>query len=240
MTAIFPMTIKRTKTYIKRLQQFTDKVSLYPVSCEQLADGRSDEQWLEGVLQGGVQIVQLRDKHSSDRRLLEKAKYFRKRTREYGALFLVNDRVDIAMLADADGIHLGQQDLPPEEVARLVPDMLIGISCNTEEQAIHLGRMEQEGALPVSYYNIGPLFPTGTKEGLAEFIGPEAIARYSAHLSIPFTVMGGIKLDHVPGLVARGARRIAVVTALTRADDISEETRRWGEAIAMNIRKDHE
>ncbi len=224
--------IVRSQVYTKRLHQFVEEVTVYPVSCERLADGRSDEQWLDGVLRGGARIVQLRDKGSGDLRLLEKARYFRARTLEAGALFLVNDRVDIAMLSGADGIHLGQQDLPPEEVARLVPDMLIGVSCNTELQARELGRMEQEGTLAASYYNIGPLYPTGTKDGLTEFIGPEAVGRFSSHVSIPFTVMGGIKLDHVAELVALGANRIAVVTALTRAADIAAETKRWVEAVS--------
>ncbi len=232
--------IRRSDRYTRRLQQFVEEVNVYPVSCEKLAEGRSDEFWLDEVLRGGARVVQLRDKNSTDRRLLEKARYFRAKTREAGALFLVNDRVDIALLADADGVHLGQEDLPPDEVAAIAPDMIIGVSCNTEEQARLLGSMEQHGSLPVSYYNIGPLFPTGTKEGLSEFIGPESIELFSRYLSLPFTVMGGIKLEHVPELVARGARRIAVVTALTKAADIAHETRRWVQALSQAQDKNNE
>jgi thiamine-phosphate pyrophosphorylase len=219
--------IERSEVYTQHLRQFIEEVTVYPVSCERLTEGRGDKHWLDEVLRGGARIVQLRDKESTDRQLLEKARYFREKTREAGALFLVNDRVDIALLADADGIHLGQQDLPPEEVVHLVPDMLIGVSCNSEEQARQLGKMEREGNLPVSYYNIGPIYPTKTKDGLGEFIGPEAVERFSSHVSIPFTVMGGIKLDHVAELVACDVRRIAVVTALTKASDIAAETERW-------------
>lgn len=223
--------ITHSEKYSRRFRHLVEDVTVYPVSCERLADGRSDREWLEGVLRGGAKIVQLRDKDSEDRQLLEKARFFREKTREAGALFLVNDRVDIALLADADGIHLGQKDLPPAEVRKLAPDMIIGISCNSEEQARQLGSLERSGEIPVSYYNIGPIYSTGTKEGLAEFIGPEAIELFSSHVSIPFTVMGGIKLEHVPELVAKGARRIAVVTALTRAQDIAAETSRWVQAI---------
>lgn len=223
--------MNRSEKYTRRLKQFIEEVTVYPVSCERLAEGRSDGYWLDAVLRGGARIVQLRDKESSDRQLLDKARFFRERTTEAGALFLVNDRVDIALMADADGIHLGQNDLPPDEVAKLAPDMIIGVSCNSEEQARKLGGLEQEGLLTASYYNIGPLFPTRTKEGLSEFIGPEAIDLFSAYLSIPFTVMGGVKLEHVPELVARGARRIAVVTALTKAPDIAAETERWVQGI---------
>ncbi|MDW7772726.1 MAG: thiamine phosphate synthase [Desulfobulbaceae bacterium] len=217
----------RGQKYQRRMQRFIDEVTVYPVSCERLAAGRSDEQWLDEVLRGGAKIVQLRDKDSSDRRLLEKAKYFRRKTLEADALFLVNDRLDIALLADADGIHLGQNDLPPDEVLKLAPEMIIGISCNTEEQARSLGAQEKKGNPAVSYYNIGPLYPTKTKEKLSEFIGPEAVARFSSCTTLPFTVMGGIKRHHIHELVALGARRIALVTALTNASDIAGETALW-------------
>lgn len=221
----------RSELYSRRIKQFVEEVTVYPVSCERLAAGRDDEQWLDAVLAGGARIVQLRDKDCNDRRLLAKAQYFRRKTREAGALFLVNDRADIALLADADGIHVGQNDLPIEEIRRLAPDMIIGISCNTEEQARQLGELEKKGALAASYFNIGPLYATKTKEGLAEFIGPEAIARYSSYCGLPFTVMGGIKLDHVPEVIQAGARRIALVTALSQAEDIAAETSTWIKAV---------
>lgn len=225
------MAAGRSEVYRQRLKRFVEEVSVYPVSCERLAEGRTDRFWLEEVLRGGARIVQLRDKDSPDRMLLEKARFFRRKTLEAGALFLVNDRVDIALLADADGVHVGQQDLPPAEVSRLAPDMLIGISCNSMEQAMQLARKEREGNLAVSYFNIGPVYPTRTKEGLAAFIGPESIPLFSSILSLPFTVMGGIKLEHVPELAALGARRIAVVTALTGAADIAAETALWVRTI---------
>lgn len=212
-----------------RMSVFLEKVTVYPVSCEKLASGRSDQEWLEAVLAGGAKIVQLRDKDADDRTLFQKALFFRRLTREAGALFLVNDRVDIALMADADGVHLGNSDLPAEEVRRLAPDMVIGVSANTVEQA---ATTEQRGA---SYYNIGPVFPTETKEGLSSFLGVEAIREFSARSSLPFSVMGGIKLDHVPALVDAGARRIAVVTAITRAKDMEVETRRWVDRITARI-----
>lgn len=209
----------------ERLRKFIREVSLYPVSGEKLAHGRSDLQWLEAVLAGGARIVQLRDKHSSGRELLAKAHAFRRLTRENGALFIVNDRLDIALLSSADGVHLGNDDLPPLEVRRLAPELLIGVSCNHEEEA---AAAAGNGA---SYYNIGPLFSTDTKEGLKEFLGIEAIARFSQRSELPFTVMGGIKKHHLPQLLAAGVRRPAVVTALTAAPDIAAETREWLQLI---------
>ena len=216
---------EKTELYRQRLKKFIEEVTLYPVSCERLAKGRSDVAWLEAVLAGGAKIVQLRDKESDGLRLLEKARIFRQKTLEAGALFIVNDRVDIALISDADGVHLGNSDLPAAEVRALAPELIIGVSCNTEEQA---ATAERRGA---SYFNIGPLYATQTKAGLSTFLGPAAIPRFSALSALPFTVMGGIKKEHIPELTAMGARRLAVVTALTGADDIAAETRAWLAAI---------
>ncbi len=105
------------------------------------------------------------------------------------------------------------------------PSMIIGVSANTMEQA---ATAEKRGA---SYFNIGPLFPTSTKKKLTAFLGAEAIGRFSALSPLPFTCMGGIKLEHVPELIKNGARRLAVVTAISQAADIAAETRKWIAAI---------
>ena len=212
-------------SYLAKVSFFREKVTLYPVSCEVMANGRSDIQWLEAVLAGGARIVQLRDKHSDDRAFYQKALVFREKSSEAGALFIVNNRVDIALLANADGVHLGNTDLPAQEVRKLAPELIIGVSCNTPEQA---ATAKERGA---SYFNIGPLYTTETKKKLTPFLGPDVIKTFTSQCDLPFTVMGGVKLDHIQELLARGARRIAVVTALTRAKDIAAETRRWIEAI---------
>lgn len=208
-----------------RLAIFREQVTLYPVSCERLANGRSDIEWLTAVLAAGVRIVQLRDKESSDRALFEKALAFRQKTAAAGALLIINNRLDIALGVDADGIHLGNSDLPADAARRLGPELIIGVSANTSEQAA------TAAARGASYYNIGPIFPTTTKEGLSTFLGPGAIKTFAAGSELPFTVMGGIKFGHIKELTALGAQRIAVVTALTQAVDIKAETRKWLAAI---------
>ncbi len=208
------------------MEIFTNQVTVYPVSCEKLANGRNDLEWLDSVLAGGAKIVQLRDKESDDRTLYDKALAFRRKTTKAGALFIVNNRLDIALLTGADGIHLGNSDIPAPAARELAPDLIIGVSANTADQA---ASAESRGA---SYYNIGPLFPTSTKAGLSDFIGPEAITTYSPLSPLPFTVMGGIKINHIRELVALGARRIAVVTALTKAEDIKAETSNWVSSIS--------
>ena len=122
--------------YKEKITFFREKVTIYPVSCEPLANGRSDIEWLEGVLAGGAKIVQLRDKHSADRVFYEKSLIFREKTNEAGALFIVNNRVDIALLANADGVHLGNDDLPAEKVRELGLELIVGVSCNKPEQAV--------------------------------------------------------------------------------------------------------
>lgn len=212
-------------SYVEKVVYFSEKVTLYPVSCEPLANGRSDIQWLEAVLAGGAKIVQLRDKFSDDLTLYRKALIFREKTWDAGALFIVNNRVDIALLVKADGVHLGNTDLPASEVRKLAPHLLIGVSCNKPEQA---ATAKERGA---SYFNIGPLYQTETKKNLTPFLGPDGVKTFSSLCDLPFTVMGGIKLEHVQDLAAYGVRRIAVVTALTQAEDIAAETRRWIAAI---------
>ena len=221
--------------YSRLLRQFREDVTVYPVSCEKLAAGRTDREWLDGVLAGGARIVQLRDKLSPDALLLDKARYFRKKTREAGALFIINDRLDIALLADADGIHVGQKDLPPAEIRRLAPNMLVGLSCNSVQDVAVLAQTLTKDPQLVSYFNIGPLYPTETKDGLLSFLGPEAIASFRRLCPLPFTVMGGIKFRHIDELVAHGAQRIAVVTGISKAQDIQAETARWAGAVSASL-----
>jgi thiamine-phosphate pyrophosphorylase len=213
--------------YKEKITFFHEKVTIYPVSCEPLANGRSDIEWLEGVLAGGARIVQLRDKHSDDRALYEKALIFREKTNEAGALFIVNNRVDIALLANADGVHLGNDDLPAKKVRELGSKLIIGVSCNKPEQAV---TAKERGA---SYFNIGPIYTTKTKKNLTPFLGLDAIELFSSLCDLPYTVMGGIKRNNILDLVAKGARRIAVVTALTQAKDIASETRCWIDEIDL-------
>ncbi len=213
------------------MRQFIDEVGVYPVTCESLTNDRGDREWLEQVLSGGAKIVQLRDKESKDNVFLEKARYFREKTRQAGALFLVNDRLDIALLSDADGMHVGQGDLSPADIRQLAPDMIIGHSCNTKEQVLALGQEVKNEVSCVSYYNVGPIYETATKKGLQTFLGAQKISEFTSCCELPFTVMGGIKLSHVDALLEAGVQRIAVVTAISKADDMMAETARWQKLI---------
>jgi thiamine-phosphate pyrophosphorylase len=191
------------------------QVDLYPVTCERLSAGRSNLDVLDAAIRGGAKIIQLREKELATRDLYRMARAFRKVTADAGMLLIINDRIDIALAVDADGVHLGQEDLPLSAARRIAPELLIGISTHSREEAL---KAQDGGA---DYVNIGPIFPTRTKEGVIRFLGPEAIPVIAAGLEIPFTVMGGIGRANVEEVLAQGARRVAVVTAITMADDMA-------------------
>lgn len=208
----------------ERIDAFCD-IDLYPVTCEKLSSGRSNLQVLEGLIEGGAKAVQLRDKEASPGDLYRLSAAFRQLTAKAGMLLIVNDYADIALAVGADGVHLGQDDMPPEAVRDIAPDLIIGVSTHSLEQAL---TAQAAGA---DYINIGPIFPTGTKKVTVEAMGPEAVSDIGSQVQIPFTVMGGIKESNMDALLERGARRLAVVTALTEAENIAEATRRMRERI---------
>jgi thiamine-phosphate pyrophosphorylase len=201
------------------------EVDLYLVTCRELSAGRTDLEVVEAALRGGVRIVQYRDKKRGDGERFRQAKALRRLTAKAGALLIINDRVDIALAAGADGVHLGRGDFPVAAARRLAPDLLIVASTHSLADALE---SQEAGA---DYVNIGPVFPTATKEGLQEFLGPAAIGEIAPRLNIPFTVMGGIKAENMNEVLRRGARRIAVVTAVTEADDITAAVRRLRDMI---------
>lgn len=196
-----------------------DAIDVYPVTCERLSAGRSNLEVLEAVIQGGARIIQLREKEHSKRDLYRLALTFREVTARAGLLLIVNDHLDIALAAGADGVHLGQDDLPLAAARRLAPDLLIGASTHTLEEALEA---ERDGA---DYVNIGPIFATSTKAGVGPILGPKAIAIIGSRISIPFTVMGGITAANLDEVLAQGVRRIAMITAIIQAPDIAEAVR---------------
>ncbi len=207
-----------------RLRLF-EQVDVYPVTCERLSEGRSNLEVLEAVIQGGSKIIQLREKDYPKRDLYNLALKFREITTRGRVLLIINDHVDIALAVDADGVHLGQEDLPLQVARKLAPELLIGASTHSLQQAL---QAEKDGA---DYVNIGPIFPTKTKDGVGRFLGPKAISEISPQIKVPFTVMGGINAENIDQVLAEGARRVAMVTAITRAADIAAKVRSLKEKI---------
>ncbi len=162
---------------------------------------------------GGAHAIQLREKGLSDRELLERARKVRRWTQKAGVLFLVNDRPDVARLAGADGVHLGQDDLPVREARRILgPDALIGVSTHNVEQ---LRQAVLDGA---SYVGVGPTFPSSTKD-FTELAGLEFVRRAASETTLPAFVIGGVNAETIGAAVAAGARRVAVSAAVAAADE---------------------
>jgi thiamine-phosphate pyrophosphorylase len=211
---------------IEERKSLFEMIDIYPVTCERLSNGRSDLEVLDGLIRGGARIVQLREKDLCERDFFRLAEIFRERTAKAGILLVINDRVDVALAVGADGVHLGQDDFPVPAARKIAPGLIIGASSHNIEEAL---RARDEGA---DYVNIGPIFPTGTKEDAGHFLGPEAIAQIAPLLQIPFTVMGGVKESNIKQVLEMGARKIAVVTAITQAADIAEAVRSFRRMIS--------
>ncbi len=173
--------------------------------------------FLARVLEGGVDAVQLRVKELEARPLLRLAEVVRRRTTEFGALFIVNDRVDLAIAAGADGVHLGQDDLPVAAArAQLAsaghPGALIGWSTHQESE------VRAGAGSGADYLGVGPVYATPTKPGRPA-VGLELVRFAADRAGLPFFAVGGIDLATLPGVIGAGARRVAVVRALTEAED---------------------
>lgn len=201
-------------THAERLNRF-EAADLYVVITDAFCAGRSSIEVLDRVLEAGVTLIQFREKDWDDRRLYETALKFRERTTAAGALLIVDDRLDIALAIEADGVHLGQRDLPIPVAKRLAPNLIIGASTHTREELLCA---QDEGA---SVVNIGPIFETQTKAVSTGALGVETLRALLPDVRVPWSCMGGIKAHNIGELVALGARHPAVVTAVTAAEDVT-------------------
>lgn len=202
----------------ERIARFKE-IDIYPVTCQDLSKGQTDLDVLDAVLAGGTRIVQLREKHWEKKDLYELGLEFRKRTLKSHALLIINDHVDIALAVKADGVHLGQDDLPVKAAREIALELLLGASSHSLKEAI---QAETDGA---DYVNIGPIFPTKTKDSLSRFLGPDAISEVGPRLNIPLTTMGGINGSNIHEVLQAGARRVAMVTGIIQAPDIASRVR---------------
>lgn len=206
------------------------QADLYVVITEAACGGRPALEVLRLTLAAGVRLVQMREKGLPGKELYERALDFRRETTAAGALLIINDRLDIALAAGADGVHLGQEDLPIKAARRLAPDLIIGASTHSLEETL---AAQEAGA---SYVNIGPIFATRTKPDAVP-LGPEALEKIAPRLQIPWTTMGGITLANIGQVVARGAQHPAVMTAVTAAADPAAAARELRRALLQAAEK---
>jgi thiamine-phosphate pyrophosphorylase len=191
---------------------YMEKVFLRtPFLCVITDESMNPVSLADEALRGGATMIQLRHKTASGRELFSWAQEIRTLCRKYEALFFVNDRIDIALACAADGVHLGQEDIPAR-IARTIAGetMLVGISATSLEEAL---KAQKEGA---DYIGLGHIFPTGSKEKHHPPLGIETLEKAASILSIPIVAIGGVTLENAPALVAAGADGIAVISAVSR------------------------
>ena len=195
---------------------------LYVITDEKASRGRSHLQVAEAAILGGADVLQLRDKEASSGRLYRVAMQLRKLTRDADIPFIVNDRLDIALAADADGVHVGQSDLPASVVRGIMgPGRILGVSVDTLEEAL---LAEKDGA---DYLGVGPVFEArGTKPDAGEPLGLDRIARIRRHCRLPIVAIGGIDAENAGKVRDAGADAAAVISAVGTADDIARAVRR--------------
>ena len=195
-------------------------LSVYLVTDRALTGGRPLEQIVEQAVQGGVTLVQLREKDCTTREFVELAVRVKRLLAPFHVPLIINDRVDVALAAESDGVHVGQDDMSCEMVRRLVgPNMLVGLSVETLEQA----RAANE--LDIDYIGLSPVFATATKTDTSAPLGLEGVRQIAAISCHPTVAIGGINATNAAAVLQAGADGLAVVTAISMADDPQQAAR---------------
>jgi thiamine-phosphate pyrophosphorylase len=193
------------------------RVELYLVTDPGLSRGRSEEEVMQAAHEGGVDLMQFRNKNLSEGQYFSRAQTLCALAKSLGMPLLLNDYVAVAALLDCDGIHVGQSDLPVPAVRQLLgKHKTIGLSTHSVEQA------REAHTLGADYLNVGPVFATATKNTPVIPVGAPLVRDVTAFATIPVTTMGGIKLHNLREVILAGADRVAVVTAITDAEDMKK------------------
>ncbi len=201
------------------LRQRLCSARLYLV-CDARPDG-----FLDSALRGGVDLVQLRCKDAGDEEILAAASRFARVCRSHDALFILNDRPDLVAQAGADGVHVGQDDVPVPRARELVGrDRLVGLSTHSPAQ------IEAANRANVDYIGVGPVHETPTKPGRPA-VGIELVRHAARHAQIPFFAIGAVATENIEAVTSAGAERVAVVRALTGATDVQRAARRLREEL---------
>jgi thiamine-phosphate pyrophosphorylase len=188
---------------------------LYGITAEKFSRGRSNKECVRAMLDGGIKIIQYREKYKPIREKITEAAELRKLCMEYEALFIVNDDIDLALLVKADGIHLGQDDFPIKDARKIIGNnMILGCSTHSPEQA---KQAEIDGA---DYIGVGPIFKTETKENVCDPVGLEYLNYAVKNSAIPFVAIGGIKYSNIDQVISQGAKTICLVSEIVGAEDI--------------------
>lgn len=202
---------------------------LYGITAEKFSAGRDNIEVVRRMIEGGIGIIQYREKKEakSPAEIFAECLKIRELTRAAGVTFIVNDHVDVAMLVEADGVHVGQDDMPVAEVRQLLgPDKIIGLSTHSPEQAAEAVRCGAD------YIGVGPIFATKTKDDVCDPVGFAYLEWVRDNISLPWVAIGGIKLHNIDEVVRRGARTICLVTEIVGAPDIPGRIRELQAALS--------
>ncbi len=212
-------------------QDKTKQISgLYVIIDTQALKGRSHVEAATQAILGGAKTIQLRDKLLSKKELLPIAQNLKKLCAEHNVLFIINDYLDLVLAADADGLHLGQGDLPIKIARKLLPiDKITGISTTTVDQAV---AAESEGA---DYIAVGSIYPTPSKE-TAKVVGLDRLSQIRQAVTLPLVAIGGITRDNVREVITAGANSVAIISAILQAEDIEAAARQ----IVDKLKTHHE
>lgn len=215
---IYELEQKLTSKLLRR-EKASQLSGLYLILDSQALRGRNEVEVASQAIRGGAKAIQLRDKQHTKAELLEIAQRLKKVCAEKEVLFIINDYLDIALASGADGLHLGQNDLPLPEARRLLPiDKLIGCSATTLSQAV---RSQSEGA---DYIAVGSIYPTPSKENF-RLVGLDTLRRIGRKISLPLIAIGGINQSNVESVMKAGADGVAVISAVLGAEDVEGATR---------------
>ncbi len=206
------------------------KLSLYVITDEKLLEGRNIAKAVEEAILGGADIIQYRAKNKSSREMYQEATQIKKICDKYNKPLIINDRVDIALSVDADGVHVGQDDLDVEVVRRLIGfGKILGLSTKNIRQ------VEEANKLPIDYIGFGSIFPTGTKEDV-QLTGVEQLKK-AIEISIqPVVAIGGINENNLQAVLDTGCENIAVVSAVFKDENIRQNTKRLKDIITKKKR----
>ena len=213
-------TIEKSFNTVLNKKSKLDKLNtdIYCITAEKYSNGKSNIEVVKELIDSDIKIIQYREKEKSQKEKLLECEKIRELTKENDVLFIVNDDVDIAILAKADGIHIGQDDLPIEKVRELIGnDMIIGKSTHSKNQAIAAINEKAD------YIGVGPLFKTFTKVNVCEPVGLSYLDYIVKIHNIPFVAIGGIKNHNILDVRRKGAKLIALVTEIVGAENINKK-----------------
>lgn len=200
---------------------------IYGITAESMSNGRDNMEVVRAMLEGGIRFIQYREKTKSGLARYEECLRLRELAQSYGAAFIIDDFVDLALAVDADGVHIGQDDLPPAVVRKLLgPDKIIGWSTHGPEQLQEANRLTDI----LDYVGCGPVFATQTK-ATAVPVGLEYVTYANEHVALPFVAIGGIKEHNITQVRGAGADTVCVVSEITGAEDIVGKVRKLAELM---------